>query len=153
MELFPEIKLLDLSSYSSSQAKPNEWQYNGRYVSVIEPNKPFPYDEDGMVFYLRNTYLDKSDINLYLVTEDEEGQQRFLTFDNHNDSNFGINWTSRKNWRGVYSAPTYDESGIWLLNLSLKNYQKSPNLSLLQERQISKGMNWHISLVKTSIRL
>jgi len=104
-------KLLDLSSYSASQAKPNEWKYNGRYVSVIEPIKPFPYDEDGIVFYLRNTYLDKSDINLYLVTEDEEGQQRFLTFDNHNDSNFGINWTSRKNWRGVYSAPTYDENG------------------------------------------
>ena len=104
-------KLLDLSEYPSSAAKPEKWQYNGRYVTVIEPVKKFPYDPTGIVFYLKNSYIPECDINLYLVTEDEEGQQRFVTFDNHNDSNLSNNWTSRKNWRGVYSAPTYDENG------------------------------------------
>ncbi|MCR4879778.1 MAG: YfhO family protein, partial [Bacilli bacterium] len=104
-------KLLDLSEYESSSAKPSKWTYNGRYVSVIEPLESFPYDPEGNVYYLRNSYLNTSDINVYLTTLDEEGNERFLTFDNHNDSNFGINWTTRKNWRGFYSAPTYDLEG------------------------------------------
>ena len=103
--------LLDLSTYPSSQAKPEKWKYNGRYVAVVEPTTSFPYDEEGVAFYLKNTYLSNSDINLYLVTEDENGESRFLTFDNHNDSNLTINWTSRKNWRGVYTAPYYDLGG------------------------------------------
>lgn len=103
--------LFSLDNYPSSFSKPDPWEFNGRYVSVIEPIGEFPYDEDGVAIYLKNTYLDKSDINLYLVTENEEGEERFLTFDNHNDSHLSINWNSRKNWRGVYSAPTYDENG------------------------------------------
>ena len=103
--------LLNLDEYPSSTVKPTSWTYYGRYVTVIETNESFPYDEDGIVIYLKNSYLDKSDINLYLVTQDEDGNDRFLTFDNHNDANFSINWGSRKNWRGVYSAPTYDENG------------------------------------------
>ena len=105
-------KLLDLSEYPSSMAKPSKWEYNGRYVAVIEPTTTFPYDEEGVVIYLKNTYLNTMDINLYLVTENEEGESRFLTFDNHNDSNLSNNWTSRKNWRGVYSAPYYDKDGV-----------------------------------------
>lgn len=104
-------KLLNLEEYPSSNRRPAEWEYNGRYVTVIETKEGFPYDEEGIALYFKNSYLDKSDINLYLVTTDENGEERFLTFDNHNDSHLSINWSGRKNWRGVYSAPSYDAEG------------------------------------------
>ena len=104
-------QLLDLSAYPFSTTIPSKSKYNGRYVSVITTGESFPYDPNGMVLYLKNPYKDEYDINIYLVTKDADGNERFLTFDNHNDSHFGINSVSRKLYRGVYSSPTYDEDG------------------------------------------
>ena len=112
-------KLLDLSEYKSTAARPTQWKYNGRYVAVVDLYTDL-YDEEGIALYVKNTYLNTMDINMYLVTEDEEGNERFLTFDNHNDSNLSNNWTSRKQWRGIYSAPYYDLGG---------NKYKAPKIS------------------------
>lgn len=104
-------KLLDLSEYPSQTNRPNDWTANGRYVTVIETNNYFPYDENGIALYLKNTYNDKNRINVYLVTKDENDNDRFLTFDNHNDSALSNNWTSRKNWRGFYTSSSVDGEG------------------------------------------
>lgn len=103
--------LLDLSEYDVVDKKPEPSEYNSRYVTVIDLKDSFPYDENGMSIYLYNSYSNKSCINVYLVTEDEGGEERFLTFDNHNDDRLNITWTSRKNWRGFYSTPSFDEGG------------------------------------------
>ena len=113
-------KLLDLSSYPSSTTKPNDWTYNGRYVTVITPKSNFPYDENGMAFYLKNSYTDKHRINLYVVTEDDEGNSKFVLFDNHNDSHFSINNESRKNYRGFYVSSSVDKDG---------NFVKAPRVT------------------------
>lgn len=103
--------LLELSNYDELDKKPDKSKYNSRYVTVMNLKETFPYDENGIALFLYNSYLDESDINVYLVTKNELGEERFLTFDNHNDNGFSINWSSRKNWRGFYSAATYDENG------------------------------------------
>lgn len=103
--------LLDLSSYEHSNKKPSDSTYYGRYVTVLTPKYNFPYDEKGMVFFLKNSYQDKYRINVYFVTTDENGNQKFLTFDNHNDSNFGINTDSRKAYRGFYISSAVDKDG------------------------------------------
>lgn len=103
--------LLNLEEYPSQTTKPEASKYNGRYVTVIEAKEGFPYDKDGLVIYLKNGYKDEQDINVYLVTIDNEGNERFVTFDNHNDSHLSNNWSSRKLWRGFYTSPTIDEEG------------------------------------------
>ena len=103
--------LLDLSEYDALNKKPEASEYNSRYVTVINLKESFPYDENGIALYLYNSYNKESAINVYLVTEDEDGNERFLTYDNHNDDKLNISWTSRKNWRGFYSAPSIDEDG------------------------------------------
>ena len=113
--------LLDLSEYKTATSRPAKWEYNGRYVAVVDFYSGL-YDEEGIALYVKNSYLNNMDINMYLVTEDEEGNERFLTFDNHNDSNLSNNWTSRKQWRGIYSAPYYDLGG---------NKYKAPKITKL----------------------
>lgn len=105
-------KLLSLEgNYPKLTDKPADSSLNGRYVTVITPNYSagFPYDKNGLVLYLKNSYLDSQDINVYLTTIDEDGVERFLTFDNHSDSGFDINGTYRKNYRGFYTDVTYDQ--------------------------------------------
>ena len=103
--------LLDLSKYPSSSKRPDTSTYPGRYVTVMTPKASFPYDEKGMVLYLRASYRFDHRINVYLVTEDEEGNQKFVTFDNHNDAGFDINTEYRKNYRGFYLSSSIDENG------------------------------------------
>ena len=109
------VNLLDLSAYTKLTEKPKDSLFGGNYVTVLEATNNFPYDENGMVIYLKNTYNEKNRINAYIVVEGEnekgETEDQFYTFDNHNDSNLTNTWTQRKNWRGYYVTSSTDENG------------------------------------------
>lgn len=116
--------LLDLSSYPSSTSigAPSKWKYNGRYVCVIEPKTTFPYDEKGISLYLKTSYKWEQEINAYITVIDDNGNEKFYTFDNHGDSGYSLENTSLKNWRGFYVSDYYDKDG---------NYHKAPRINKL----------------------
>lgn len=149
-------QLLDLSSYTKSTTKPATSKYNGRYVTVLSAKSNFPYDENGMVFYLKNTYMDVNRINVYFTTEVQvEGggtEERFLTFDNHNDSHLSNNWTSRKNWRGFAISSSIDEEGNFVPAPKIKNIiicaRRSQVYSYLLEYEGATSVQERINTLK-----
>ena len=70
---------------------------------------PFPYDENGMIFYINNCLIWDYRVNIYFVDENNQ----IITFDDHNDQDmYASDWaTSYRSWRGFYIAPKYDEEG------------------------------------------
>ena len=86
-------------------------EYKDRYVTIIDNagSNAFPYDENGMIFYINNSFNWDYRINVYFVDENNQ----ILTFDDHNDQNiFASDWaTTYRSWRGYYVAPKYDEEG------------------------------------------
>ena len=108
-------KLVDLSEYPSSTTFPTKWDHDGRFVEVYDAKSNFPYDPNGMVFYINNTYLSEQRVNVYFTTkvmnENNEEEEKFILFDNHNDDGFSLSSTSRKNWRGFYVSSSIDKNG------------------------------------------
>ena len=87
-----------------------ENEYKDRYITVIDkPSNPFPYDENGMIFYINNCLIWDYRVNIYFVDENNQ----IITFDDHNDQNmYASDWaTSYRSWRGFYIAPKYDDEG------------------------------------------
>lgn len=105
---------------------PNEYTYEAgaypdfennrdysRYVAVIDfAVTPTIYNDyynpNGMVFYLPSNFQEDNKVDIYLVTEDN----KIITYDNHNDTNYSSNWTDKK-WRAFYvhAQYGYNENG------------------------------------------
>lgn len=98
-------KILEASN-SPTISKPTE--NNGRIVITISrlDNNPFPYDENGVIFYLSIPYKQNHKVDVYLVDENNN----LVTFDRHNDNKQTDN-TLRKKVRAFYSRSSVDELG------------------------------------------
>ena len=98
-------KYYDIGSASDDGA--NNYR---RWVSVLEATgECFPdYDPLGNIFYVKASFSEKYDTDIYFVDTDNN----IVTYDNHNDGYFN-GGRSGKDIRGFYITPTYalDENG------------------------------------------
>lgn len=98
------------SVYPISDFPGTDNEYKDRYITLIDdPYNAFPYDENGMIFYINNCFNWKYRVNIFFVDENN----KIVTFDDHNDQNiYASDWaTAFRDWRGFYIAPKYDENG------------------------------------------
>ena len=100
----------DTTTYPIVSFPGKDSEFKDRYITIIDhPYGAFPYDENGMIFYMNNCFIWDYRVNVYFVDDNN----KIITFDDHNDQNmYASDWaTSYRSWRGYYIAPKYDGDG------------------------------------------
>lgn len=79
----------------------------GKCVVFIarQDGQNFPYDENGVIFYLNSSFRNSHKINAYLLDKN----YHIITYDNHNDDK---TTSTQKSMRGLYSRPIKENGAL-----------------------------------------
>lgn len=93
-------ELVDVTNTGTVIAKPESGKINNKTVLVVTPkssSQTFPYDEEGMTYYMNATYASSTKIDVYIIGEDN----KLITYDYHNDDRSTMG-SSHAGPRGFY---------------------------------------------------
>ena len=90
------LDIVDTTTGSTSMPGKND---KLQYFFVYEPKagKAYPYDPEGMIYYINSSYQSNRKVNIYFIGEDG----KVLTWDNHNDDR-STDASLRRGPRGFY---------------------------------------------------